>query len=158
MTTPRRLEAAWLTEGALARVLATLDGAGEEARLVGGTVRNALLGEPFGDADIATTALPVEVIRRVEAAGFTILSAVSPISKRAGSASSATRRSALPKITSVSCGFSASMRPTARARSILPGCTPASRRAAASIRSRASACEWNSLSCSRRPARRLRSP
>jgi len=70
MATPRRLEAAWLTEGALARVLAVLDGAGEEARLVGGTVRNALLGEPFGDADIATTALPVEVIRRVEAAGF----------------------------------------------------------------------------------------
>ena len=70
MTTLRRLEAAWLTEGALARVLAVLDGAGEEARLVGGTVRNALLGEPFGDADIATTALPAEVIRRVEAAGF----------------------------------------------------------------------------------------
>jgi len=70
MTAPRRLEAAWLTEGSLARVLAVLDGVGEEARLVGGTVRNALLGEPFGDADIATTALPEEVIRRVEAAGF----------------------------------------------------------------------------------------
>jgi tRNA nucleotidyltransferase/poly(A) polymerase len=33
-------------------------------------VRNALLGEPHGDIDIATTALPTEVIRRGEAAGF----------------------------------------------------------------------------------------
>ena len=55
---PRRIEAAWLREGALARVLAVLDGAGEEARVVGGTVRNALLGEPLADNDIATTALP----------------------------------------------------------------------------------------------------
>src|SRR5262249_13422922 len=31
---------------------------------------NALLGEPHGDTDIATTALPSEVIRRVETAGF----------------------------------------------------------------------------------------
>ncbi|HEY7301518.1 MAG TPA: CCA tRNA nucleotidyltransferase [Xanthobacteraceae bacterium] len=66
----RRLDADWLREGPLARVLAVLDGAGEEARLVGGTVRNALLGEPPGDADIATTAVPEEVIRRAEAAGF----------------------------------------------------------------------------------------
>jgi poly(A) polymerase len=67
---PRRVDAGWLREGALARVLALLDGAGEEARLVGGTVRNALIGEPLGDIDVATTALPQEVIRRVEAAGF----------------------------------------------------------------------------------------
>ena len=38
--------------------------------MVGGAVRNALLGEPHGDIDIATTALPDEVMRRVEAAGF----------------------------------------------------------------------------------------
>ena len=38
--------------------------------MVGGAVRNALLGEPLGDIDIATTALPEEVIRRVQAAGF----------------------------------------------------------------------------------------
>ena len=47
-----------------------LDRDGEEARVVGGAVRNTLLGEPHGDIDIATTALPDEVIRRVEAAGF----------------------------------------------------------------------------------------
>jgi len=68
--TMRRLDAPWLREGPLARVLALLDRDGEEARVVGGAVRNALLGEPPGDNDIATTALPQEVIRRAEAAGF----------------------------------------------------------------------------------------
>src|SRR6202040_1641999 len=41
-----------------------------EARMVGGAVRNVLLGVPPGDIDIATTALPDEVIRRTSAAGF----------------------------------------------------------------------------------------
>ena len=62
--------AAWLTQGALARLLAVLDRDGEEARVVGGAVRNALIGEPPGDVDVATTALPDEVIRRTQAAGF----------------------------------------------------------------------------------------
>ena len=44
--------------------------AGEQARVVGGAVRNTLLGEAHGDIDIATTALPDEVMRRVQAAGF----------------------------------------------------------------------------------------
>jgi poly(A) polymerase len=65
-----RVEAAWLREPPLRDLLAALDGAGEEARVVGGAVRNALLQEPLGDIDIATTALPDEVIRRVQAAGF----------------------------------------------------------------------------------------
>jgi poly(A) polymerase len=68
--TPRRLTGGWLREGPVPRVLAVLDTDGEEARVVGGAVRNALLGAPLGDVDIATTALPEEVIRRVEAAGF----------------------------------------------------------------------------------------
>jgi tRNA nucleotidyltransferase/poly(A) polymerase len=38
--------------------------------VVGGAVRNALIGLPHGDIDIATTALPAEVTRRAEAAGF----------------------------------------------------------------------------------------
>ena len=38
--------------------------------MVGGAVRNALLGEPIGDIDVATTAVPEEVIRRATAAGF----------------------------------------------------------------------------------------
>src|SRR5256885_4545215 len=60
----------WLKEKPLAQLLALLDRDGEEARVVGGAVRNALLGEPPGDNDIATTALPQEVARRAEAAGF----------------------------------------------------------------------------------------
>ena len=38
--------------------------------MVGGAVRNALIGLPHGDIDIATTALPDEVMRRAHAAGF----------------------------------------------------------------------------------------
>ena len=67
---PSRLDLAWLRGGPLARALAVLDGDGEEARVIGGAVRNALLREPIGDIDVATTALPEEVIRRAEAAGF----------------------------------------------------------------------------------------
>jgi len=59
-----------LTGGAAGRLLAVLDRDGEEARIVGGAVRNALLDEPIGDIDIATTALPDDVVARVEAAGF----------------------------------------------------------------------------------------
>ncbi len=65
-----RLDLDWLPEGQLARILALLDRDGEEARVVGGAVRNALLREPLGDIDIATTARPEEVVRRVEAAGL----------------------------------------------------------------------------------------
>jgi poly(A) polymerase len=67
---PQRLEADWLRDGALATLLALLDSDGEEARVVGGAVRNTLLAEPVGDVDIATTATPDAVIARVEAAGF----------------------------------------------------------------------------------------
>jgi tRNA nucleotidyltransferase/poly(A) polymerase len=57
-------------DGRLGRVLAVLDDAGEEARVVGGAVRNTLLDLPFSEIDIATTALPDEVTRRSAAAGF----------------------------------------------------------------------------------------
>jgi poly(A) polymerase len=63
-------DAAWLRKGSLARLLDVLGRDGEEARVVGGAVRNALLGEPISEFDIATTAEPQEVIRRATAAGF----------------------------------------------------------------------------------------
>jgi poly(A) polymerase len=63
-------EVPWLKSGPAARVLALLNGDGEEARVVGGAVRNALLNIPAGDIDIATTALPDEVVRRAKAAGI----------------------------------------------------------------------------------------
>jgi poly(A) polymerase len=70
MSEARRLaDAPWLKSGLAGRVLALLNGGGEEARVVGGAVRNALLGLAVADIDIATTALPEEVIRRAEAAG-----------------------------------------------------------------------------------------
>src|ERR1700746_3326061 len=59
MNDPRVLaNAPWLTSGSTARVLKLLDGNGEEARVVGGAVRNALLNAPIGDIDIATPAGP----------------------------------------------------------------------------------------------------
>jgi len=61
--------AAWLRRGEVARLLALLNCDGEEARVVGGAVRNALLQLPVGEIDVATTALPAEVMRRVGAAG-----------------------------------------------------------------------------------------
>ena len=63
-------DAPWLQSGPAARVLALLNGDGEEARVVGGAVRNALLNVPYGDIDIATTALPDEVVRRARSAGI----------------------------------------------------------------------------------------
>jgi poly(A) polymerase len=62
--------APWLVAGATGRVLALLNDGGEEARVVGGAVRNALLRIPIGDIDVATTAVPDEVIRRAKAAGI----------------------------------------------------------------------------------------
>jgi poly(A) polymerase len=63
-------DAPWLTTGAAARVLGLLNGGGEEARVVGGAVRNALMKLPVGEIDIATTAVPDEVVRRAKAAGI----------------------------------------------------------------------------------------
>ncbi|RST87981.1 CCA tRNA nucleotidyltransferase [Aquibium carbonis] len=62
--------APWLRDDALQALLAALSEGGEEARIAGGAVRNALLGEEAGDIDIATTNLPDETIARAERAGF----------------------------------------------------------------------------------------
>jgi poly(A) polymerase len=62
----------WLKTGEVARLLALLDRDGEEARVVGGAVRNALMALPVGEIDVATTAVPQEVERRVETAGFKV--------------------------------------------------------------------------------------
>jgi tRNA nucleotidyltransferase/poly(A) polymerase len=49
-------------------VLELLNADGEEARVVGGAVRNALMGRSVAEIDIATTAVPDEVMRRAGAA------------------------------------------------------------------------------------------
>ncbi len=63
-------KADWLAEEHLQHLLAVLNEGGEEARIAGGAVRNALIGAPVADVDIAATTLPAETIRRAEAAGL----------------------------------------------------------------------------------------
>ncbi len=63
-------DAPWLKNGEVARLLALLDRDGEQARVVGGAVRNALLRLAVDEIDVATTAVPEEVARRVDAAGW----------------------------------------------------------------------------------------
>jgi len=71
MTATFRLpDAGWLRAPALARALSVLNGGGEEARVVGGAARNALMGLALSDIDIATTAPPDEVMRRAAAGGL----------------------------------------------------------------------------------------
>ena len=66
----KTIDADWLHGDALQKIMAILAEGGEEARVVGGAVRNHLLGQQIGDIDIATTCLPEETVRRAEAAGF----------------------------------------------------------------------------------------
>lgn len=65
-------KAAWLKAPATQALLAALEAHGEEARAVGGAVRNTLLGLPVSDIDIATTAEPDAVISICETAGFAV--------------------------------------------------------------------------------------
>ncbi len=60
----------WFRQPALRRVLDLLNADGGEARIAGGAVRNALMGVPAGDVDIATTLVPQEVVARAKAAGI----------------------------------------------------------------------------------------
>ena len=56
----------WMVEPATTAVLGALSAGGAEARFVGGSVRDALLGGPIGDIDIATTAPPERVTELLE--------------------------------------------------------------------------------------------
>lgn len=58
----------WMTAPETRAVLAALGQ--ENARFVGGPVRNALLEQPVLDIDIATTLTPGDVLQRLEAAGL----------------------------------------------------------------------------------------
>ena len=68
--TLRLADAGWLRVPPLARALSILNSGGEEARVVGGAARNALMGLPLSEIDIATTAPPDEVVRRAAAGGL----------------------------------------------------------------------------------------
>ena len=60
----------WLTSADTQAVLGMLTDAGHQAYAVGGCARNALLGVPVADVDIATSALPEQVVQLAEAAGL----------------------------------------------------------------------------------------
>jgi poly(A) polymerase len=63
-------DAPWFRAPGLRIVMDLLNKEGGEARIVGGAVRNALMGLQPSDFDIATTLKPQEVIERAEAAGL----------------------------------------------------------------------------------------
>lgn len=70
---PQRLEADWLGAPATRAVTGALTGGGHEALFVGGCVRNALLGRPVADIDIATDARPEAVMALARNAGLKAL-------------------------------------------------------------------------------------
>jgi poly(A) polymerase len=71
---PRSLAGApWLSADAVQSVFAALEQDGDEARIIGGAVRNALLDTPLVDLDFATTATPDIVAARSLAAGFKVV-------------------------------------------------------------------------------------
>lgn len=66
-------QAEWLTRPTTRKVLDALTKDGAQARAVGGAVRNALIGIPVNDVDIATTALPEDVVQLARRAGLTAI-------------------------------------------------------------------------------------
>jgi poly(A) polymerase len=63
----------WMVEPATLGVLRALAAGGAEARFVGGSVRDALLGQRIGDIDIATSASPERVIELLDKARIKVV-------------------------------------------------------------------------------------
>lgn len=61
---------AWFNDPALKRVFSLLNADGGEGRVVGGAVRNSLMGLDVSDIDVATTLTPDVVIERANQAGI----------------------------------------------------------------------------------------
>ncbi len=72
MSAPDLRDAGFLADPLVSQVLGLLSSDGEEARVIGGAVRNTLMGLPLADVDVATTAPPETVIARAEAAGLKV--------------------------------------------------------------------------------------
>ena len=70
---PARLSADWLHAPWAQEVTGVLEAAGHCALFVGGCVRNALLGVPVSDLDLATDARPEQVCEIAEAAGLKVV-------------------------------------------------------------------------------------
>ncbi len=69
----RLMDSEWLKAGSTQAVLAALSADGHTARVVGGAVRDALLGRAVRDIDIATNATPVDVLALAAAANLKAL-------------------------------------------------------------------------------------
>lgn len=63
-------DADWLNAPQMQRIFTVFEKAGSEIRAVGGAVRNTLLHQPVSDIDLATPALPADVMRFCAEAGF----------------------------------------------------------------------------------------
>lgn len=70
MTPVAKISAAWVFDAAPQALCSMLEDAGFEAYFVGGCVRNALLGVPISDIDIATNARPETVSSLAKENGF----------------------------------------------------------------------------------------
>ena len=68
-----KLQGAWLEDTAAQAACAALTAGGHQALFVGGCVRNALLGMPIGDIDIATDATPDRAMALAGLAGIKAL-------------------------------------------------------------------------------------
>jgi poly(A) polymerase len=69
---PSLAGAPWLIDPALQRVMAAIAESGGEARVAGGAVRNALLGEAVTEVDLATSLTPEQVTEACTARGMSV--------------------------------------------------------------------------------------
>jgi tRNA nucleotidyltransferase/poly(A) polymerase len=67
---PSLADADWLAKPSVKAVFAALASAGYDARIVGGAIRNTLLGLPVSDLDMATPAPPDAVVAACKQAGL----------------------------------------------------------------------------------------
>lgn len=67
------IDGEWRAHSGTQALCIALEHAGHQALFVGGCVRNALLGVPVGDLDIATDARPEDVTKLAENAGFKVV-------------------------------------------------------------------------------------
>lgn len=69
---PSLAGAPWLMAPSLQRIFAAIAEAGGEARVAGGAVRNALIGEAVTEVDVATTLSPDQVTQACTARGMSV--------------------------------------------------------------------------------------
>lgn len=68
-----RITETWITEPGLQALMAAISQGGHAIYLVGGCVRNALIGQPVSDIDLATDATPAEVTALCQIAGLKVV-------------------------------------------------------------------------------------